>query len=57
MEIIVICCGREERWDCRERAIDFYRRAIDRCELNEIMRYVNIYRDLVGGKRLCKDSG
>lgn len=52
----VICYGVRDVWDSREEAKRFYLEGIMSCEGSERDRYVNVYADLVSGKRVCSDG-
>lgn len=51
-----VCCGKEDVFDSREEAIDFYLRAVAGSEGSEQERYQHILRDLTGGKDICTDG-
>jgi len=52
----VICYGKEEIWDSRKDAADFYLKAIAGSEGSECERYSNIYAELLLGKKVCSDG-
>ena len=52
----VICYGKEETWDSRKEAADFYLRAIAGSEGSECERYTKIYTELLMGKIVCTDE-
>ena len=52
----VICCGKEEVWDSRKEAADFYLQAMAGSEGSERQRYTKIYTELLTGKPLCTDE-
>jgi len=52
----VICYGKEEVWDSRMEAADFYFKAIAGSEGSECERYTNIYTELLLGKKVCSDG-
>ena len=52
----VICYGKEEMWDTRKEAADFYFRAIAGSEGSECERYTKIYTELLMGKAICTDE-
>ena len=54
--VIVICYGKEEKWESRKEAIKYYKEGIACCEGSERDRYCNIYYDLVSGKDICTDD-
>lgn len=52
----VICYGKEETWESRKAAIDFYTEGmIATAGSAESTRYANILSDLMAGKHVCKD--
>lgn len=51
------CCGKEEIWDSRKEAADFYFRAIAGSEGSECERYTKIYAELLMGFATCTDEG
>ena len=52
----VICYGKEEVWDSRKEAADFYFRAIAGSEGSECERYTKIYTELLMGLSTCTDE-
>lgn len=52
----VICYGKEEVWDSRKEAADFYLKAIAGSEGSECERYTNIYTEILLGKMVCSDG-
>ena len=52
----VICYGKEEVWDSRKEATDFYLRAITGSEGSECERYTKIYTELLMGLSTCSDE-
>jgi len=52
----VICFGKEEVWDSRKKAADFYLNAIAGSEGSECERYTNIYTEILLGKTVCSDG-
>lgn len=52
----VICYGKEEQWDSRKEAADFYLRAIAGSEESECERYTKIYTELLLGFAACSDE-
>lgn len=52
----VICYGKEEQWDSRKEAADFYFRAIAGSEGSECERYTKIYTELLLGFAACSDE-
>ena len=52
----VICYGKEEVWDSRKEAADFYLNAIAGSEGSECERYTNIYTEILLGKMVCSDG-
>lgn len=52
----VTCYGKEETWDSRKEAADFYLRAIAGSEGSECERYTKIYTELLMGKSICTDE-
>lgn len=51
-----ICYGREEVWDSRKEAAEFFLRAIAGSEGSECGRYTKIYTELLMGKDICTDE-
>lgn len=54
--VTVICYGKEEVWNSRNEAKDFYLDSIINSEGSERDRYVNIYLGLKEGKDVCRDN-
>lgn len=52
----IICYGKEEVWDSRKEAADFYLRAIAGSEGSECERYTKIYVELLSGMEVCSDE-
>ena len=52
----VTCYGKEEVWDSRKEAADFYLRAIAGSEGSECERYTKIYTELLMGLSTCTDE-
>ena len=51
-----ICYGREEVWDSREDALEFYMKAMAGSEGSEQERYAKIVAELAMGKAVCTDG-
>lgn len=51
-----ICYGKEDVWDSRKEAADFFLRAIAGSEGSECERYTKIYTELLMGKVVCTDE-
>jgi hypothetical protein len=51
-----ICYGKEELWDTRKDAADFFLQAIAGSEGAECERYTTIYAKLVQGLEVCSDD-
>lgn len=51
-----ICYGKEDVWDSRKEAADFFLRAIAGSEGSECERYTKIYTELLMGKEVCTDG-
>lgn len=51
-----ICYGKEEVWDSRKDAADFFLQAIAGSEGSECERYTTIYAKLVQGLEVCSDD-
>ena len=51
-----ICYGKEDVWDSRKEAIDFFLSAIAGSEGSENTRYTKIYTELLMGKEVCSDD-
>lgn len=54
--VATICYGKEEVWDDRKEAVEFYLRAIAASEGSECERYTKIYTELLMGKSICSDE-
>ena len=52
----VICYGKEEVWESREEALNFYLKAIAGSEGSEKERYSNIFLELCAGLKVCTDT-
>lgn len=55
-EVTTICYGKEEKWESREKAMDFFLRAMAGSEGSEHERYSNIYVQLSMGEKICRDE-
>ena len=51
-----ICYGKEELWDSRKDAADFFLQAIAGSEGAECERYTTIYAKLIEGLDVCSDG-
>ena len=51
-----ICYGREEVWDSREEALEFYMKAMAGSEGSEQERYAKVVAELAMGKAVCTDG-
>jgi hypothetical protein len=51
-----VCYGKEELWDSRKDAADFFLRAVAGSEGAECERYTTIYAKLVQGLEVCSDD-
>lgn len=51
-----ICYGKEDIWDSRKEAAEFYIRAMAGSEGSECDRYTKIYMELLMGKDVCTDE-
>ena len=51
-----ICYGKEELWDSRKDAADFFLQAIAGSEGAECERYTTIYTKLISGLEVCSDD-
>lgn len=51
-----VCYGKEDVWDSRKEAADFFLRAIAGSEGSECERYTKIYTELLMGKTVCTDG-
>lgn len=51
-----ICYGKEEIWDSRKEAADFFLRAVAGSDGSECTRYTKIYTELLMGKEVCTDE-
>jgi hypothetical protein len=54
--IKVVCYGKAEYWDDREKAKEFYLDCMRNSEGAERDRYVNIYIQLCDGLSQCEDE-
>lgn len=52
----ITCYGKEEMWDTRKEAADFYLKAIAGSEGSECERYTKIYTELLMGFTICTDG-
>lgn len=52
----ITCYGKEETWDSRQEAADFYLKAIAGSEGSECERYTKIYTELLMGLTTCTDE-
>ena len=51
-----VCYGKEDVWDSRKEAAEFFLRAIAGSEGSECERYTKIYAELLVGKAVCTDG-
>lgn len=51
-----VCYGKEDVWDSRKEAVDFFLRAMAGSEGSECERYTRIYTELLMGKAVCTDG-
>ena len=51
-----VCYGKEEIWDSRKEAADFFLEAVAGSEGSECERYIRIYTELLMGKPVCSDE-
>lgn len=51
-----VCYGKEELWDSRKDAADFFLQAIAGSEGSECERYTTIYAKLIEGLDVCTDG-
>lgn len=54
--VTVRCYGKEDTFDCRKDAVDFYTRALLGSEGSEHERYSNVLTDLMLGKDYATDG-
>ena len=54
--VTTVCDGREQVWDSRKEAADFFLEGIAATEGSECERYTNIYVKLISGKKYCTDE-
>ena len=54
--VITICYGKQDVWDSRSEAREFFLKAIMGSEGSECDRYTKIYAELVIGKAVCTDE-
>lgn len=52
----ITCYGKEETWDSRKEAADFYLKALAGSEGSECERYTKIYTELLMGLSECTDE-
>lgn len=55
-EVTTICYGKEEKWESRDKAMDFFLRVMAGSEGSEHERYSNIYVQLSMGEKICRDE-
>lgn len=55
-KIITVCYGKEDEWDSREAAEQFFIRAMCGSEGSEHARYRNVYLKLQMGMVCCTDD-
>lgn len=55
-DIVTIYCYNQKEVTTRQKAIKFYKKAVQCCEGSERDRYTNILMDLLDGMKICKDS-
>lgn len=55
-KVTTVCYGKEEVWNSRKEAEDFYLDCMANSEGAECMRYVRIYEALKAGKSVCTDD-
>ena len=51
-----VCYGKEEIWDSRTEAAEFYLQAMAGSEGSECDRYTKIYMELLSGYDVCRDE-
>ncbi len=51
-----VCYGKEDVWDSRKEAAEFFLRAMALSEGSECGRYTKIYTELLMGKDVCTDE-
>ena len=51
-----VCYGKEDVWDSRKEAAEFFLWAIAGSEGSECERYMKIYAELLMGKAVCTDG-
>ncbi len=56
-KITTICYGKEESWESRKTAEQFFLRAMVGSDGSERERYTNIYIKLQMGMTVCTDDG
>ena len=54
--IKIVCYGKEEIWDSRREAMNFYRKCMAMSEGSEHQRYEKIYEELTFGFNVCTDE-
>lgn len=51
-----VCYRKEQLWDSRDDAIEFFSQAMAASEGSEHQRYYNIYAMLISGEKICIDT-
>lgn len=54
--VTTVCYGKEQLWDSRDDAIEFFSQAMAASEGSEHQRYYNIYAKLLSGEKTCIDT-
>ena len=54
--VTTVCYGKEQLWDRRDDAIEFFSQAMAASEGSEHQRYYNIYAMLLSGEKTCIDT-
>lgn len=55
-KVITICYGKQEEWEHRQDAINEFWCAINGSDGSEQQRYLNVYRNLMAGYKVCTDQ-
>lgn len=55
-EVETVCYGEKKKWDSREEAKDFFRKAMAGSEGSEHQRYERIFEKLCLGMKVCSDE-
>ena len=54
--VTTICYGKEDKWERRSDAIEFFMAGVIECDGSERERYLNVLIDLQSMKDVCTDE-